>query len=155
MDHKHDRYWAIRKVVREELRDMVTVKGLRKNGDTWPGWLMKVFTLDRIVGGIALIFLLGQKAQVYTGGLDGAVADIKRIVSEQMAFRNEVAADIADVRRLVEDQKQKADAHAAAESRLHRELEDRLSASITRGEVNQMTDQIIRRLDRIERTLTK
>lgn len=141
----------LRAVVREELREMHTFKSLRKNGDTWPGWFNKIFTVDRVVGAVILVFVFGGRVERYATDFTTTTEDVKSLKTAQ----SQLATDIAQFRGLItkyEDLFRTEQTHATKTD--VNALSDRVSLTVTRQEYQAVIrQQILPRLDRIEKQL--
>lgn len=144
----------IREIMRKEIEES---RSLRKNGSTWRSWLVKLFTPERVLLAVILVFQFG-----------GNVADARRRLNEA----SRLASEAAEKAGLVAKQ---ADAAAAAvesarvqidgaqeqlrgvsvalekQSQFNRDLDERIRRDVTRSEfMSVVQQQILPRLQRIE-----
>jgi hypothetical protein len=138
----------LRRVVREESG----FKSLRKNGESWPAWVAKIVTPDRVLWFFMALFVLGGRAEKYTNDLSTALSTTSSLKS-----------DIDELKTTIQSQEKliRAQADMASEQeRMHATKTDvsrlgsQVQLTITRQEwQSTMRTQILPRLERIERRL--
>jgi hypothetical protein len=153
-EQRKDRLGRIEHVLGELTKahaDLAHRQSLRKNGESWKAYLGKVFTVDRILLLIVLIYQLGGQVKSYTSQLEGLVKREEAVLDQQRTLTTQIAAQ----RGLVEEQGELVMGLMNETARLEqarRQLDDRISRTVTRQEFKAaIEERILPRLDRIEK----
>lgn len=153
-DTRLDRIEKAIERIQESQRVASHRNSLIKNGETWWQYIGKVFTVDRILLLIVLIYQIGGRVQYYTSRLDDVqkqqelVAKQHEAVVEQMRNTLTLQQQLAEA---VEIQK----SETARLSQVSRQLNDRISLTVTRREFERaLAERISQPLNRIERAIT-
>lgn len=142
---------ALKAAVKDAVRDLLGVRGLVKNGESWGTFLLRQITLERIGLVILVLFQVGggwQQAKhelaVATDRAIALTAQIEAVGNKVDGVANKVNATTEGL-AIVQYDMQRRQA-------LETDRDDRINQSITRAEFNTVVNQqLLPRLDRIER----
>ena len=136
---------AVRGAVHEEMR---ASRSIRKNGETVPAWFFgKVLTLDRMIWVGLLLYALGGKAVMISEDTKDAIttAAAATKATEELSDKvDELSVYVMDqaANRSAENEQTRATVAA---------MNQRVTATVTRGELRTLVNQeILPRLQRIE-----
>lgn len=152
-ERRNDRLGRIEHVLKklaEQQYQLTQRQSLRKNGESWMRYLGKVFTLDRILLLIVLIYQFGGQVQSYKTQLANLVEARTAVIQQQAAVTEQVAVQ----KRITETQGESVAQLIAETNRLALvvgHLDDQMKLTITRSELKDAVDgRLIPRLERIE-----
>jgi len=124
---------------------------LRKNGDTWPSYLTKIATPERLMLAVLLVWQFGgefRDLQRQVEALATTKAEVEAIAIAMQTQIEEHRVITAEYKGTV-DQLMTENATLAATAK---GLNEQVSLTITRGEFNRVVQlQIIPRLEKIEK----
>jgi len=132
-------------------------RSIKKNGEPWPEWFAKVITPGRIMwtilaiaNVIQVIWLLGVQFRDVQIRLEASdqTADIVKGLEKNTAVQGELTEELGNTLNDLMVQ-------TALLERTTKGLNDRVNATITRGEINRIVNlQLIPRLEKIEKAQT-
>lgn len=154
--HHDVRLDRVEQYLEEIVREQESQKhrgSLRKNGESWKAYLGKVFTVDRILLLIVLIYQFGGQVQSFK-------TEQANVVQSQATIAKQHEAVLQQMRTASELQEETGQvvlelmSETDRLSKVSRTLEDRMNRTVTRAEFQSAIQQrLIPRLERIEKSL--
>lgn len=151
----------MRRAVREESREVITDEfdkraGLRgvvhKNGHTWTQYLMAQIDLKLIGIIIGLVFTVGGNYREAQQQIASAVKTAAE-ASDQMSKASKRVQDVSDQVTAVADQQARTNDEQQRLAKEVKALHDQLLMAVTRPEFRTTAQQLIVRLERIEKRI--
>lgn len=143
-----------RSMVHQELNDREGLRALRKNGDTWPEWLMKHLTIQNIAIAVLLIYQLGGRVVRYDDAVETAriAAETARVAATAVQKQEQLSSEfLGDLNRL-DGLLERHSAQLKAQEDTNRLLSEQVRLNVTRGEFQRVVQQqLVPRLERIEK----
>jgi len=147
----------LRATIREEL---AAIHGLKKNGDTALEYIKRIVTPERVMLTFLLVYQLGGEVRNVRSQLDSLAVREKAVTQQQAHLSHQMQSMSTLVQQqgeLLLSQNATVDELMVQTDTLRRTtsvLDDRINNTVTRSEfAAAVTQRILPRLDRIERTL--
>ncbi len=158
MSHREDRSSLDERIsiaVREGIDSHFS---MRKNGESWRDYLVKVITPDRILMAALLVYQVGGQVQLFKLQVNGLVDREKNLIVQQENLNKQQTAQRelqVEQSRTIERLRTETDTLMEENAKFRQisvRLTDQIKGSMTRSEFNStVRQQILPRLERIER----
>lgn len=153
--HRSDNDGQVEEMVKHALENYFSVK---KNGDTWKQYVVKVVTPDRILLLALLVYTAGGQVQLFKLQVNGLLEREKNVVTQQKAItaqQEQQRVLQSEQARTIQTLKQETETLMNENEKFHSlstRLNDQIRGYVTRSEFNSVIrQQILPRLDRIEK----